>query len=79
MAWNFKSNKEREEYHKENPHAASHPYAKGKKLKPKGVDKTKVAKKMTHYEGIKDVKKHLAKYKGDKNNTTVKMLKEQGY
>jgi len=26
-----------DEYHKENPHAASHPYAKGKKLKPEGA------------------------------------------
>ena len=49
MGLNFKSNKEREEYHKKNPYAASHPYAKGKKLKPEGAPnpyaKTKALKK----------------------------------
>lgn len=36
-AWGFKSKKERDNYAAENPHAASHPYASGPKLKPKGA------------------------------------------
>lgn len=45
----FKNKYEAEKYHKENPYAASHPYAGGVKLKPEGAplsSKVKVAKKM---------------------------------
>lgn len=31
------SNKKLQDYHDKNPYAASHPYSKGKKLKPEGA------------------------------------------